>query len=109
LPHTGFEFLASGEIVTWSRILSAREALIVVNANGAESRGGDVVVAAELSRAGSEFRVIANTAQAAADGAFQGTHPVGSKLTVKRPGQSGPAFVEIRSVPPSEVLVLISE
>jgi hypothetical protein len=51
------------------------------------------------------FEVVANPAQAAA-AAFAGTHPVGERLPVKQ--REGAAFVEIRDVPPSEVVVLVS-
>jgi hypothetical protein len=48
--------------------------------------------------------VIANSAQAAVGGAYTGPHPVGEKVPVKN--RDGSAFVEIRDVPPSEVVVL---
>jgi hypothetical protein len=83
-----------------------------VNPNGQDGamRGGDVVVAAELWPPGTPFVVRANTAEAAAnaDGvAFVGSHPVGSVLEVRRPNPDGPAFIEIRNVPPGEVVVLV--
>jgi hypothetical protein len=53
--------------------------------------------------------VIANTAQAASgSGRFTGTHPVGSQVRVKGLNDPGvPAFIELRDIPPAEVLVLI--
>jgi glycosidase len=109
LPHTGFVFPPAGELVAWSRILDTQEAVVLVNPNGIASRGGDVVVAAEFSPPGTEYVVIANTAEAGARrGAFTGTHHVGERLTVRglaAPGE--PAFVEIRDVPPAEVVVLL--
>jgi glycosidase len=108
LPHTGFEFPASGEIVAWSRILSTQEALVVVNANGREARGGDVVISAELWQPGMEFTVVANTAQAASAGTFGGSHPIGSKVTVRRISSQEPAFVEMRGIPRSEAVVLVA-
>jgi hypothetical protein len=91
--------------------LDSQEALCLVNPNGAAARGGDAVVSAELSPPGTEFTVIANTAQAgAAGGVFTGSHAIGSKLRVKGLSQPGePAFVEIRDIPPAEVVVLIKE
>jgi hypothetical protein len=49
--------------------------------------------------------VVLNTAQAGSPLAYAGPHAVGSSLVVKRTG-GGIAFVEIRNLPPSEVLVL---
>jgi glycosidase len=111
IPGTGFEFPKAGELVAWSRILDSQEAVCVVNPNGVADRGGDVVVSAELCPPGTELTVIANTAQAAATGGvFSGSHAVGSKLRVKGLSQPGePAFVEIRDIPPAEVVVLIKE
>jgi glycosidase len=108
----GFSFPAAGELVAWSRILDRQEALCVANPNGADGafRGADVVVAAELWPPGTVFVVRANTAEAAATAAgtaFGGTHPVGSLVEVRRPSADGPAFVELRNVPPGEVLVLV--
>jgi len=48
--------------------------------------------------------VIANSAQAAVGSAYTGQHPVGEKVPVKN--RDGSAFVKIRDVPPSEVVVL---
>ncbi|WP_247236672.1 alpha-amylase family glycosyl hydrolase [Telluribacter sp. SYSU D00476] len=108
IPGTGFEFPKAGELVAWSRILHNQEALCIVNPNGVDARGGNVVVAAELSQPGAEFVVIANTAQTAANGAYTGTHAIGSKVTVK--GQAGEAaYVEIRDIQPAEVLILIKD
>ena len=50
------------------------------------------------------FTVIANSAQAAAGGHFTGPHPLGERLPVKIRDRS--VFVEIRDLPPSEVVVL---
>jgi hypothetical protein len=104
----------AGEIIAWSRILDDEEALCVVNGHGNEARGGDVLVDGSLnaaSAAGDPFQgaapfltVIANSAQAAAGGRYTGPHPVGEKLPVKI--RNGSVFVEIRGLPPSEVVVL---
>ncbi|HEU4560836.1 MAG TPA: alpha-amylase family glycosyl hydrolase [Longimicrobium sp.] len=106
----GFHFQPAGELMAWSRILDNVEAVCIVNPNGTAARGGDVVVAADLCPPGTELTVVANTAQAAAAGAFGGTHAVGSTLTVRGRSHPGePAFIEIRDVPPAEVLVLVRE
>ena len=115
LPGTGFEFPPAGELVAWSRILDNQEAVCLVNPHAEAMRGGDVLVAAELCPPGTEFLVVANTAQAAtqalgqvAGGAtFNGSHPTGSKLPVQHLSPTGPAFIEIRNLPPAEVLVLV--
>jgi hypothetical protein len=109
LPHTWFAFPAASELVAWSRILSAHEAVVLVNPHQRESRGGDVVVAAELSPPGTEYLVVANTAQAAVGtAAYAGSHPVGERLAVRgRAFQEEPAYLEIRNVGPAEVVVLV--
>lgn len=107
-----FAFPAAGELVAWSRILEYQEAVCAVNPNGSAgaSRGGDAVVDADLWAVGTPFTVIANTAEAvaAAQGMnYTGSHPIGSQVFVKRPSLSGPAFIEIRDVPPCETVVFI--
>jgi glycosidase len=99
-----FDVYGPGEIVAWSRILDDEEALRVLNGHGTESRGADVIVDANLNPAGSSMTVILHTAEAAEPG-FTGTHPVGSVLPVRR-RPDGIAFVELRNISPSEVLVL---
>lgn len=110
LPGTGFVLPQAGELVAWSRLLDTEEALLAVNPNGLAARGGDVVVSAELFASGDEFVVVANTAEAAAgSAAYQGSHPVGSRLSVRgrtHPGE--PAYIEIRDVQPAETVVLLS-
>jgi len=101
----GFQLHGPGEIVGWSRILDDEEALCVLNAHGLEPRGARVVVDADLNLRGSRLRVAANTAQAAAPAGFAGPHPLGSDLEVQR-ADDGTAYVEVRPLPPSEVLVL---
>jgi hypothetical protein len=49
--------------------------------------------------------VVLNTAEAANPQGYSGTHPVGSRLPVHR-NADGKAFVEIRDVRPSELVVL---
>lgn len=105
---------APGELIAWSRLLDYQEAVCVANPNGSAGalRGGDVIVDAALWPPGTPFTVIANTAQAAAiaeGAAYVGPHAVGSTVAVQRPASTGPAYLEIRDVPPCEVLVLIKE
>lgn len=102
-----FELSAAGEIIAWSRILDDDEALCIVNPHGDETRGGNVIVDASLSPPGSELTVVVNTQQAVAESTAGITHPVGSRLLVKRM-DDGTAYVEIRNVPPSETLVLVN-
>jgi glycosidase len=112
---SGFDFPQAGELVAWSRILDYQEAVCVVNPNGSANalRGGDVIVAAELWAPGTAFTVVINTAQTAAEaqgGNYTGSHRLGSPITVKGRSHLGePAYIEIRDVPPAEVLVFVKE
>ena len=72
----------AAELFGWSRILVDEEALCVVNPNGLEARGADVLVDTQLNPPGSAFTVIMNSAQAG--GATAGDHPVGSQLLVRQ-------------------------
>jgi glycosidase len=99
------DFYGGSEILAWSRILDDEEVLCVLNPHGNESRGADVLVDARLNPAAGKLTVVLNTAQAAAPGAFSGTHPNGSTLVVQR-HSTGAAYVEIRELGPSELLVL---
>ena len=99
-----FSLPGAGELIAWSRFLDDEEIVCAVNGHGRERRGGDVLVDAKLNgKSGATFQVIANSAQAA-DPAFSGTHPVGARLPVKF--RDGTAFIEIRDVKPSEVILL---
>ncbi len=100
-----FAVYGPGELVAWSRILDDEEALYVLNAHGLENRGADVLVDANLNPPGSAMTVVLNTAQAANPQGYQGSHPAGSRLPVQRT-TDGTAYVELRSIPPSETLVL---
>lgn len=102
-----FALLGAGELAAWSRILTDEEALCVVNSHGTQRRGGDVVVDADLNPPGSALTVIANSAEAGVGGASAIAHPIGSQLTVQR-RPDGTAFVEIRDLPPSGVVVLVN-
>ena len=99
-----FDFYGPGELVAWSRILDDEELLCVLNAHGVESRGANVVVDAGLNPAGGDLTVILNTAQAADPGRYNGPHPAGQVLPVKR--MDGVTCIELGDIPPSEVLVL---
>lgn len=98
-----FAFPPAGELIAWSRILDDEEILCIVNGHGTAARGADVMVDASLNSSGS-FVVIANSAQTAAGGAYAGTHPVGEPLAVQN--RDGAAYVAIRNLMPSEVLLL---
>src|SRR5262249_13226537 len=91
-----------GELLGWSRILDDEEALCIVNTHGTEARGADVLVDASLNPGSGQFRVVLNTAEIAGGPV---THPTSSLLTVERK-PDGAAYVAIRGVPPSEVLIL---
>lgn len=99
---------SAGEIMAWARILDDEEALCIVNGHGKDKRGGDVVVDVDQnSGSHPSMTVILNSAELAAkaDGmTYTGTHAVGSKVDIKPREQK--AYIEIRDVPPSEVLVL---
>ena len=101
-----FDIYDSGEITAWSRILDDEELLCVLNTNGTEQRGADVIVDASLnSDEGSVMTVVYNTAQMAAGAEFAGAHPAHSTVPVNRTAE-GRAFVRIRNIPPAEVVVL---
>lgn len=91
-----------GEIVAWSRVLDDEELLCILNGHGEASRGADVLVDADLNPPGAAMTVLLNTAQADDPNAC---HPVGSTLPVHRL-PDGTAYVQIRDVAPSEVIVL---
>ncbi|MBI5301193.1 MAG: alpha-amylase [Chloroflexi bacterium] len=92
-----------GELITWSRILDEEEVLCIVNGNGVEHRGADVIVDSSLN-ASTSFRVIANTAELTLGAGYAGTHKVGDIVPVQR--SDNMAFVEIRNIPPSETVIL---
>jgi len=114
-----FALPAAGELIAWSRVLDDEEALCIVNGNGSSSRGGDVLVDGTLNSPTApgdpwattgqpSFRVVANSAESAAAATgqgYQGSHKIGSLLPVLV--RNGVAFVEIRDLQPSEVLVFI--
>jgi glycosidase len=100
-----FGVYGPGELVAWSRVLDDEEAVCVLNAHGTDRRGGDVLVDASLNPVGGSMTVILNTAQTANPEGYAGSHPVGSTLAVRR-AADGKAYVEIRDIAPSEILVL---
>lgn len=100
-----FSLPGPGELIAWSRILDDEEAICVVNANGNEARGGDVLVDAALNPPGSSLSVILHTAEAADTTGGAGDHRLGSTIPVKRSAH-GAAYVEVRDLAPSEVVVL---
>jgi glycosidase len=100
-----FDVWGPGEIVAWSRILDDEEALCVLNAHGTETRGADILVDADLNPPGSAMTVVLSTGDPG--GASAGPPPVGSRVPVQRTAR-GAAFVALRSVSPSDVLVLVN-
>ena len=100
-----FEVYGPGELIAWSRILDDEEHACVVNGHGTAARGADVLVDADMNPPGGTMQVVLNTAQAGDPVGYGGPHPVGSSVPVRRTAQ-GIAYVEIRDLPPSEVLVL---
>lgn len=103
-----FDVYGPGEIIAWSRILDDEELACVVNGHGTAARGADVLIDANLNPPGSAMQVVLNTAQAGNPEGYSGPHPVGTSILVKRTAQ-GVAYVEIRDLPPSEVLVLANQ
>lgn len=97
-----FAVYGPGELIAWSRILDDEEALCVLNGHGVAVRGADVLVDAKLQQG--TMTVVLNTAQVVDPETYAGPHPVGSTLPVRI--ADGTAYVEIRNLPPSEVLVL---
>lgn len=105
LSGKSFSLPGPGEIVAWSRTLDDEEMVCILNANGLASLGADVLVDANLNTPSSALTVVLNTAQVANPVGYTGTHPVGSHLPVQS-AASGTAYVKIRDVQSSEVLVL---
>jgi glycosidase len=111
---SSFSLPLPGELIAWSRILDDEEILCIVNGHGTEPRGGDVIVDAALNSPGAAgnpwsgsspyFEVIGNSAQAAAGNGYAGPHPIGSQVAVSV--RDGAAYIPIRNIGPSEVLVL---
>jgi glycosidase len=97
----------NGEIIAWSRILDDEEVLCVLNPHGNQARGADVLVDATLNPAGS-LTVVLNSMQAASDDTYTGTHATDSTVSIKRYNDSS-AYVEIRQLGPSEILVLSNQ
>jgi len=97
-----FEYHGAGEIIPWARVLDDEETLCIVNSSGSETRGGDVMVDAGLSNY--KMTVVANTEQAADPQNYRGVYPVGAQVDVC--WKDGVAYVPIRDLPPSEVIVL---
>jgi hypothetical protein len=101
-----FDFYGPGEITSWSRILDDEELLCVMNTNGTELRGAEIIVDAALNSGGSGvMTVVLNSAQAAKTQDYSGTHPTGSEVAVHRTAD-GRAFVRIEKVRPAEIIVL---
>jgi hypothetical protein len=114
--NSPFALPPAGELIAWSRILDDEEALCIVNGHGRGSRGGDVLIDANLNSPQAPGNpwggkppylvVVANSAQTAAGAQYAGSHPIGSELAVEWRGDI--AYVPIRNIDPSEVVVLIN-
>lgn len=100
-----FGVYGAGEIIAWSRILDDEEALCVVNGHGSAARGADVLVDASLNAPGANLQVMLNTAEAGNPARYAGPLRVGTRVPVQH-SAAGSAYVEIRDLPASEVLVL---
>lgn len=105
-----FVFPGAGELLAWSRVFDDQEVLIVVNPNGAASRGGRVVVDRRLSTVVGAtidgMLVVANTDPQAAPG-FR----VGDVVTLalsKGDSSEPPASINVPPLGASEVMVLVS-
>ncbi len=98
----------AGEIIAWSRILDEEEILCIVNGHGNDDRGADVVVDRSLnSSAPCYFRVLTNTVELVAGAGYTGTHKVGEEIQVSYQGDM--AYLEIRNVAPSGVIILTNK
>jgi len=98
--------LLDSRIVAWSRILDDEVVLCLLNSNGRERRSADVLVDAGLNGPegqGSMIVVLNSAEEAARPRRYSGAYQMGSKLPVQRAGEF--AYVEIRDLPPSELLV----
>lgn len=112
LPGTEFQMQGAGEMIAWSRILDNIEALILVNPNGTEARGGDVLVSAELNPPGTNFMVIANTAEAAAQAegmTYNGEMKTGSLMMARADENDRRIWLPIRNLAPCEVVVMMRQ
>ncbi|MFC1793404.1 alpha-amylase family glycosyl hydrolase [Planctomycetota bacterium] len=101
-----FDLYGPGEVVAWSRILDDEELLCVMNTNGTELRGAEVIVDVALNSGGSGvMTVVLNSVQAVQTPDYSATHPTGSEVAVHRTAD-GRAFVRIQNIPPAEIIVL---
>ncbi|MFZ5425679.1 MAG: alpha-amylase family glycosyl hydrolase [Thermodesulfobacteriota bacterium] len=103
-----FRIPGPGELLAWSRILADEEAVCILNVHGNANRGADVVVDASLNPVGGSLTVVLNTAQTAYGAGNAGGYAVGTQLPVLGT-PSGRHFVQIRNLPPSEMLVLVRD
>lgn len=98
-----FELPGPGEIVAWSRILDDEEILCIVNSNGTEARSADIMVDSYINPSDGTMSAVLNTSKVE-DKEGQGVQMV-AKHQVKRTW-GGIAYVKVRDLPASEVLVL---
>jgi hypothetical protein len=93
------------EVIAWSRILNDEEVLCVLNSYGTQFRGADIVLDADLNPQERSLQVILNTAHTAHSSMIYSFYSVGTKIPINRV-RNGTAYVSIRDLLPSEVLVL---
>jgi hypothetical protein len=108
-----FALPLAGELIAWSHILDDEEALCVVNGHAGKHEAAmrpwtwlSILLLLLAIDGMGQHHSVANSFQASAGSAYTGTHPVGSRVAVST--RNGAAFLAIRDVPPSEVLVLIN-
>jgi glycosidase len=97
---------AAGELIAWSRILDEEEIVVIVNGHGTDRRGADILIDAKLNAATSNFRVILNT-ELFSSTRYRGSYVAGNDVAIQK--QDGTAFLEIRDIGPSEVLILTNK
>lgn len=100
-----FAFPAAGEVIAWSRILDDEEFVCLANPS-TMLKSARVIIDSSLNREGGVMSVILSTASVPPRGAPD-RYAKGVRVPVLRDG--GAAFVEIRGLPPAEVVVLSNE
>jgi glycosidase len=87
----------AGQIVAWSRILADEEVVCIINSNGAQTRGGRVVVDSRLNKTGRKMHLILNTTES--------SHP--ETVEVKE-DVSGYHYIEVNDLEPCGVLAYVN-
>jgi hypothetical protein len=102
-----FDIYSGGEIIAWSRILNDEEIVIVFNPHGSQIRGADILVDASLNPDGGSMTIVANTEEAGIDD-YTEANKTGSLKRIQK-NVAGIHYIEIRSVGPSELIVLVNK